>query len=214
MSREAADVKPQLVMDAAGVLVTNFSPFFWRKMEAAQGGEMERGALKQRFKREVRERLWSGGMTEEAFWAWLAEQCPAVETKDARAWLSDLLQPLPALRHVKAWSRYADVHLLSNHRSEWIISLLEPIRPYTKSMTISSEAGLCKPDFRIFELAESRMAGGRTVLYVDDQAKNLAPASRMGWKTLLADKEGKWMELLTGYLRQTEEGTKEETERG
>ncbi|WP_461671151.1 HAD family hydrolase, partial [Mycobacterium tuberculosis] len=91
------------------------------------------------------------------------------------------------------------IHLLSNHRHEWLEELLEPIRPYLKSITISSQVGCCKPDIEIFEIVKSRINKTKT-LYVDDQEKNLDSAKKLGWTTVHADEDGKWTELISKQI--------------
>lgn len=93
-------------------------------------------------------------------------------------------------------SRRFDLHLLSNHRPEWILNVLNPVLSHFKTLTISSEAGVCKPDIGIFRIAQAKLPPGAAVIFVDDQEKNLVPARTLGWQTLLADEEGSWIAKL------------------
>jgi putative hydrolase of the HAD superfamily len=182
--------RPQLVLDLAGVLITNLSSLFWQQL--AEAGDMPVEELKERFNRDIRKRLWKGEIAVEQFWSWLAEQCPSVDSGNVRQLLTDHLQPLPAMEKLQLWSQFADIHLLSNHRAEWIRSLIAPYDSCIHTCTISSEAGMCKPDPDIYEAVNARIAAGSFILYVDDQEKNLQPAQSIGWNTMLADQDGNW----------------------
>jgi HAD superfamily hydrolase (TIGR01509 family) len=184
-------IKPQLILDIAGVILTNLSPSYWQ--ELAQIADVPYDYLKALFRNEVREDLWTGKISEEEFWKWLNMHCPKVNLQFARNLIDKHLKPLPAFDQLVSWSQLADIHLLSNHRKEWIIPFIKPILPYIKSITISSETGYCKPDLQIYEFVEAHLDIRRNIIYVDDQEKNLIPAKALGWVTLIADAESKWM---------------------
>ncbi|GIP31650.1 HAD family hydrolase [Paenibacillus sp. J2TS4] len=190
--------KPQLVLDAAGVVVTNFSSSFWREMTEGSGISFE--SFIALFQREMKEVLWTGKISEKEFWEWLNEKCPAIEDKAARRLMERHIVALPAYECLADWSSWADIHLLSNHRREWLEDILKPVAPYIKTITISSEVGLCKPDPSIYKLVHSRLEGG-PIMYVDDQEKNLDPARQLGWKAVLADQEGAWVERVEAFLK-------------
>ena len=60
-------------------------------------------------------------------------------------------------------------------------------QPYDFAV-LSPEVGLRKPDPQIYELAANKFTGisPHEILYVDDLARNLTPARRLGMVTLLA----------------------------
>ena len=190
--------KPQLVLDAAGVIVTNLSESFWE--EIAQNSKVSFSDFRASFKKEIREALWTGEISEEEFWRWLALQCSEIE-QDYAGILRKHLKLLPNTNWLPIWSKVADIHLLSNHRHEWLLGLLEPLSLYLKTITISSQVGCCKPDLAIYEIVRSNTKKNRTI-YVDDQEKNLEPARRIGWTTVIADEEGKWTEEVTKLLQE------------
>ncbi|MDR6554905.1 HAD-IA family hydrolase [Paenibacillus qinlingensis] len=193
--------RPQLVLDVAGVLVTNFSPQAWSGFSSGTEGE-SLVSLPQRFK-EIKGDLWVGKMKEEDFWVWLNDLFPELNNKVDRSWILQQLQPLAAMQQLETWSQHADIHLLSNHRIEWLTHLLDPIRPYLKSATISSEVGCCKPNGEVYELVHTYLAKEQAaILFVDDQERNLAPARAIGWHTLLADAEGTWMSRVTAFINE------------
>ncbi|UUZ81826.1 HAD-IA family hydrolase [Paenibacillus sp. P26] len=190
--------KPQLILDIGGVLVTNLSPRFWEELAAAAA--VPQANLTSRFKKEIREAVWSGRLTEEAFWTWLGAQAPSVSTDDARELLASSLRPMPAMQRIPEWSRLADIHLLSNHRPEWITPVLRPVTAFLKSVTLSASIGRCKPGVEIYRYAASQPQGEKNLLFVDDQEKNLRQAAHLGWNTLLADSEGLWIDQVVPYL--------------
>ncbi|SFT14324.1 HAD-IA family hydrolase [Paenibacillus sp. BC26] len=191
--------RPQLVLDVGGVLLTNFTPEFWE--EVAGRANVSFDTLRTAFKRDLREDLWTGRVDEQTFWRWLEEQDSGLDTQLARAGMSKHLKPLPAFHRISAWSNYADIHLLSNHRHEWIAPLLEPIRSHVASVTISSEAGCCKPDPSIYQLVSSQIKQAAGILFVDDAERNLKAARELEWETLLADRDGAWVEQVEVRLR-------------
>lgn len=191
--------RPQLILDVAGVIVTNLSPSYWEEISKIAGVTYE--SLKTQFKNDIREAFWTGKISEEAFWQWLKTQCASVETQYAQKLLSSHLTRLPAMDHLSNWSQLADIHLLSNHRNEWLDPLLNPIKPYIKSITISSVVGFCKADPKIYEIVNSKIDTKQAAIFVDDQEKNMKPAKDLGWNTLIADKEGQWIEYLTVILQ-------------
>lgn len=69
------------------------------------------------------------------------------------------------------------------------------------SITVSNQVGLRKPDIRIYQHVGKQFESGQTVVYIDDQEKNLKPVIKLGWKTLLADKEHKWIEKVEPMIR-------------
>ncbi|WP_191797496.1 HAD family hydrolase [Paenibacillus gallinarum] len=72
--------------------------------------------------------------------------------------------------------------------------------PYIKSLTISSEVGLCKPDPKIYEFVHKKLNPNGHVWYIDDQEKNLKPAQERLWNTYIADQNGNWIEHVNGLL--------------
>ncbi|PZD95807.1 haloacid dehalogenase [Paenibacillus sambharensis] len=189
--------RPQLILDVGGVLAANLTDF-WTSAASAAG--MSYNELRARYKQELRTSLWTGELSEAAFWEWLAEACPLLQTEQAQAALQNCLKPLPALALLPRWHRIADIHILSNHRAEWLRPWLSQYRSYLTSLTISSEAGCCKPDPALYRLAAVQLLPGRNTLYVDDAERNLLPAAALGWRTLLADPEGHWVNQVEDLL--------------
>ncbi|MFS0724058.1 cysteine-rich CWC family protein [Paenibacillus sp. 1P07SE] len=183
--------KPQLVLDVAGVLLTNLSPGLWKAAAGAAG--ISGADVQARFRAEAREALWHGRMSEEEFWHWFTGVLPGIDPALLQTALKANLQPLPALGEVARWSRTADVHLLTNHRHEWLEEPLSAIGDTIASLTVSSQAGVCKPDPRIYDRVQSKLPSAALVIFVDDQDCNLAPARALGWRTVLADPAARWI---------------------
>lgn len=188
--------RPQLVLDVAGVITTNLSSTFW--IEVARISGISYNSIRSLFK-EIREDLWTGRISEADFWIWISKHCPEIEPQAGRSLLAKHLKLLPSAGYLLDWSQKCDIHLLSNHRHEWLEELLEPIRPYLKSITISNQVGCCKPDIEIYEIVKSRINKTKTI-YVDDQVKNLDSAKKLGWTPVLADEEGNWTELISKLI--------------
>lgn len=195
--------KPQLVLDLAGVLVSNFSSTFW--LQLSKGTEISFQDIRGQFD-EIRKDLWTGKIKEDDFWEWMSLRIKHINKERARALLIQSLEPLSGINYLAEWSEIADIHILSNHCKEWLESILERVEPYTKSITISNQVGLRKPDIQIYQHVGKHFEAGQTVVYIDDQEKNLKPVIELGWKTLLADKEHKWIEKvepMIGMRRRT-----------
>ncbi|MWC27949.1 HAD family hydrolase [Paenibacillus sp. MMS18-CY102] len=195
--------KPQLILDVGGVLLTNLSPGFWT--ELAETSIVPYETLRASYKQEVRDGLWSGAITELQFWQWAAKHIPELTPEDGRQLILKHLIRLPAVEQLQAWSRMADIHILSNHREEWLSPKLADIRQSITSWTVSSESGSFKPNMPIYEKAAAQLAGPGPILFVDDSRANLAQAHKLGWSTLWADPDSVWIEsvvpLLNGMLR-------------
>ncbi|TXK84197.1 HAD-IA family hydrolase [Paenibacillus sp. N3.4] len=192
-------IKKELILDFAGVLATNFSPFFWQELSEESKTSYE---MLVQFKKEIREELWTGKVSEGEFWAQLCKQFPAIKRDKAKAILISNIKPLPAIREVATWSEYANIHIVSNHRIEWIQPIIKPIESYVRSITISSQVGYCKPESEIFTLVKMQLSNECNVLFVDDQEKNFKEAKELGWNTLLADENGNWIERIIPLISQ------------
>lgn len=182
--------KPELVLDIAGVIATNFSPIFWEDLSSKN--EVSYDELI-KFSKEVREELWTGKIKDEEFWDMLIERFPTIDRGYAATKLLSVIKPLPAFEEIPLWSKYANIHLLSNHRIEWVKHIIRPVEEYIKSINISGDVGFCKPQVEIYLKVSSHFKGEENVLFVDDQEKNLIEARNLGWNTLLADDKGEWI---------------------
>ncbi|RJE86841.1 haloacid dehalogenase [Paenibacillus sp. 1011MAR3C5] len=187
----AAGARPQLMMDIGGVLATNLSPRFWN--EVARLAESPAERLYAKYKEEVSRGLWIGHWSEIQFWDWIASQAPSLSAAQGQTILMESLTPLPGLLELPKWSKQADIHILSNHLSAWVDPILEPVRPYLSTVTISSQVGMSKPHRELYDYASRLLPASAPVLFIDDQDKNLRQGATIGWHTLQADSEGHWI---------------------
>ncbi|THE09109.1 hypothetical protein E1I69_23690 [Bacillus timonensis] len=189
--------KPNLILDIAGVIATNFSPIFWKDLSSKFNASYD-DLIK--FRKDIREELWTGKIEEQEFWDRLLKKFPTIDIAYARSKLLTTIKPLPTLEQIPIWSKSAKIHLLSNHRIEWVKHIIDPVQDYIRSITISGDVGFCKPQLDIYIRVNSILDNKKNVLFVDDQEKNLIVARNLGWTTLLADKEGKWIKEVTQRL--------------
>ncbi|MEK4273646.1 hypothetical protein [Paenibacillus sp. FSL R7-0026] len=133
--------RPQIVLDIAGVLLSNMSLTCWKDM--IQETNLSAESLKVHFAG-IKRKLWTGMMREEEFWQSLKELYPELSISRAKDILYNSIIPLPAAQYLERWSEFADIHLLSNHCKEWIEPNLSRLSSFTKSVTISNQVGLCK----------------------------------------------------------------------
>ncbi|MFB5674515.1 HAD family hydrolase [Paenibacillus terreus] len=192
-------VRPHLVLDIAGVIATNLSPVYWQ--ELAEYASCSAQELKEKFNQEIRQSFWSGEISVADYELWLVLEYPALERHDLPHLIHKHLKLLPAAEMLPQWSDIADIHLLSNHRTEWVTELIRPLKPYVTSVHISDKTGFCKPDMRAFGQLHRQLGDGGKRIYVDDQEKNLVPAKELGWAAVLADPEGQWTESVSYLLK-------------
>lgn len=186
-------LKVQLVLDVGGVLLSNLTPTFWTQLVDRTG--VEHAFIRSRYKQEIRDDLWSGAITEPQFWQWMNQYCSSLTEEEGRAMILDNLVPLMSLKRLEQWKQLADLHILSNHRTEWLTPKLADHAHHFKSLTVSSSAGSFKPNLSIYEHAADAI--GITegpILFIDDSAANLAQAQTLGWSVLLADSSGEWLD--------------------
>lgn len=191
------NTKLNIVLDIAGVIATNFSPILWKDLSSRFGVAYD-DLIK--FRQENRDDLWTGKIEEQEFWVRLVRRFPTIDKEYATNKLLSAIKPLPALEEIPFWSKHANIHLLSNHRTEWVDHIIRPIQDYIKSVTISGDVGVCKPQIDIYLKVHSLLDNENGVLFVDDQEKNLTEARNLGWHTLLADDKGKWTKRVVQYL--------------
>ncbi|MFC0211338.1 HAD family hydrolase [Paenibacillus chartarius] len=186
-------IRTQLYLDVGGVLGTNLDGFWhWLAGAAAIPHDQLRG----RYKSELRNTLWTGELSEHGFWDWVCSLQSAKAPDEARALLLTHLQPMPAFASLPQLSRKYDIHILSNHRVEWLNPFLVPVRSHLNSITISAEVRCAKPDPAIYRIAAAHAPAGASILFVDDARHNLDAAASLGWSTLLADPDSRWLTKL------------------
>ncbi|WP_280771707.1 HAD family hydrolase [Salipaludibacillus daqingensis] len=186
-----------LVLDIAGVISTNFSPILWEDLSSKYKIPYD-DLIK--FRKVIRKELWTGRIDEKEFWIRFSKRFPTIDREYAKNKLLSLITPLPAIDEIPMWSKYANIHLLSNHRIEWVKHIISPIQEYITTITISGDVGFCKPQVDIYLKVKSHFYSKGNVLFVDDQLKNLSGARNIGWNTLLADAKGEWIKKVSHQL--------------
>lgn len=149
-----------------------------------------------RWDESVRERAWQGGLDETSVFEELAQR--SVDVRTARAQLRTFYAPGPAVERVKQWSESLPVWLLTNHRSEWLLPMLDEfgVSRCFERILISDRIGRVKPDPEAFgQVLSYRFAGAQT-LVVDDQLHNLCSAAALGFRTLQARPKNRWVEQI------------------
>jgi putative hydrolase of the HAD superfamily len=90
-------------------------------------------------------------------------------------------------------SRGGEVWCLSNDLSEWSKKLRDrfKLERYLRGFVISGDVGLRKPDPAIFKYLFRRLnVSAGDAVFVDDNPKNLDPATELGLQTILFDASG------------------------
>jgi len=187
------------MLDIGGVLAANLSPRFWNEIARLADTPVE--LLYAKYKEELSRGLWAGHFSELEFWNWIHAQSPSVSAAKGQAILMESMAPLPGMLQLPEWSKHADIHILSNHLAAWVDPVLEPVRPFLTSVTISSQIGMSKPQLELYEYACGLLPPSAPVLFIDDQDRNLRQGAAVGWHTLQADSDGRWIDEANRWLR-------------
>lgn len=190
-----------LILDVGGVLASNLTPTLWEQL--AHLGDCQQHTLYAAYKSELSEKLWCGQCTEEEWRAWLADKGITLSLEQSNGLIAKHLRPLPAISKLEQWAKLCDIIIMSNHRSEWLLPLLEPYRAYLSNVHISDRAGRCKPDHQWFQSVDHLIPRPSKIMFVDDSRKNIVAAQRCGWNTILADEEGSWTRAIDEWLHST-----------
>lgn len=190
-----------LVLDVGGVLATNLTPSLWEQLALMADGDHH--TLYAAYKAELSQKLWTGQCTEEQWRLWLANRGIALELEQSNELIAKHLRPLPAMNKLEQWAKMCNIIIMSNHRSEWLLPVLQPYTSYFTDIHISNIAGRCKPDPQWFQAIDESFSRPCQILFVDDSNKNINAAQLCGWKTVLADEEGNWTKSIDEWLHST-----------
>ncbi|URN93507.1 MAG: haloacid dehalogenase [Candidatus Pristimantibacillus lignocellulolyticus] len=190
-----------LVLDVGGVLATNLTPRLWQDLADLSNTSID--TMYASYKQEISKQLWTGQCTEKQFWQWLASYGVQLSVSDQRRLITQALQPLPALDYLERWSKLADIYIMSNHLNDWLQPLLAPYLPYIKSIHVSDQVRLSKPNPKWFQLLHEQFTDVSSIWFVDDSSNNIAVAQTIGWNVLLADQNHDWIATLTEQLQST-----------
>ncbi|SHM48960.1 HAD family hydrolase [Gracilibacillus kekensis] len=187
----------QLVLDVGGVLATDLDQF-WDELVSQTN--LSYKEVRNIYKEEIRKQLWHGEISVESFWCWLKSTFPNIDLNYLQEVLPESLLELEGIHFVKKWSEVSDIHILSNHRTEWIKPILDHIRPFIMSATISAEVKVAKPNHKIYQICMQHLDETRPILFIDNKRENLEPAEKLGWQTILADTENLWINQVNRQL--------------
>jgi len=117
---------------------------------------------------------------------------------DRRDWgarLEAVYAPGPAAPRLPAWAAKVTVWLLTSHRTAWIEHRLERfgLRFWFSRVLVSDALGALKPETAVFAPLLAHVRDPATVLFVDDQEKNVTAAGSLGLSAVLADPVGHWI---------------------
>jgi len=130
-----------------------------------------------------------GNMTSTEFWQAVGIDPKLEDEYLQRHKLTDgLIEFLEAIN-----SAGREVWCLSNDLAEWAKELRArfELERYFRGFVISGDVGLRKPDPAIFQHLLGQMSvNADDAVFVDDNPKNLDPATKMGFKTVLFNASG------------------------
>ena len=198
--------RPSLVLDAGGVVVTE--PMGLVLTRLASASPLDRGTIEARYRSELYDRFWSGSLEAELFWDAL------IDLGDARIHPDELREVFFGSLFVQAavasvlprWRRIADLYLLSNHRSEWLLPLLQEqgLTDVFEKVWISDVMRSAKPTVDLYRGLAAHLPRGSPVLYVDDDARNLASGVQVGWSALEAGRDPeRWLPAVGSWLEES-----------
>ncbi|WP_208589945.1 HAD family hydrolase [Gracilibacillus suaedae] len=189
--------KFQLVLDVGGVLATDLD-LFWEELVNQAGLPYDK--IRAIYKTEIRKQLWQGDISERDFWQWLSYTFPKINLEYLQIVMQKSLVELEGIQHIEKWNTISDIHILSNHRTEWLQPIINRLHPFLTSTTVSANVGVAKPEQDIYEICHKQLDSNRPILFVDNKKENLAPARELGWQTIHADSDNKWIAQVDQFL--------------
>ena len=179
------------VLDAHGVVLSNPLPRFLDRVAERTG--QDPGALRARWSRELRTPAWTGEIGDDELWERLTGERPA--SREWRALLERSYEPGPAAPHLDRWSERVPLWILSNHRSRWLEPRLERfgLRGAFERVLVSDRIGAAKPEAGAFTPILEHARSPSSVLFLDDRARNVEAARRLGLQALRLGAAGSWL---------------------
>lgn len=185
-----------IMIDLGGVLIHD--PIHELITEINRQSPLEYREIEIWYREEIRYPLWSGAISEAAFWQEVVVKLePGQDVDDLRNYLINSCRLLPAASRINDLTSIGPVFVISNHRHEWARPILEEhdLEKHIEDIFISSETGFVKPDRDAFLHAIGEMSiEPEEILYIDDQEKNLDTAASLRINTLIADPDGDWLD--------------------
>ncbi len=188
-----------LVLDAHGVVLNAYWPRFLR--EIARRTHEPAEAVQRRWHDHVRVDAWLGRISDDELWRRLIPDRHS--SYDWQAILEAGYTYGPAEPHLRQWRQCIPIWLLSNHRSHWLLPRLDRfgVLECFERILVSDTIDAAKPEQETFDALLGPDSRGDRVLFVDDQACNVAAARRRGIIALHAHAENGWVAAVNGLIR-------------
>ncbi len=194
-------MRPQidlLILDAHGVVLNAYWPRFLRQIASLSDETVSEVVC--RWLDRVRRDAWLGRITDDELWRRLI---PAhYESHDWQAILEAGYTCGPAVPHLRRWASYVPVWLLSNHRSHWLLPRLNrfDLLGSFERILVSDAIGAAKPESEAFTVLLRQSSHAKHVLFVDDQARNVEAARRLGIHALHAHISSEWVADVDDFI--------------
>ena len=148
-----------------------------------------------------RRAYWGGDLPEVAFWQ--AAGIPVPDPERRTAVLE--LRPVVVPARIARWRQVADIWVVSNHRHEWLLPVLDAagFTAVVDRIEVSSLTGRVKPDPAAWEALLADGTSPERVAVVDDQQPNLDSAHALGFTALRADGGTRWADQVDAWLAST-----------
>lgn len=193
-----------LVLDGQGVVFD--APIRRFLANFASDYQLSLMDIEARWESGLREKAWRGLIDDDPLWNALAGR--PVDAAKMRRRLDASYRPGPAASYIADWSSKAQLWLLSNHRSAWLLPQLDAfgITDRFGKFLISDKTGFIKPEAAAFDPVLQRRVAGQNVLFVDDQPHNVLAAEALGLHGVLASPDGFWLDYVSRWLERDEGG--------
>ncbi|MGB1526465.1 MAG: hypothetical protein ACPG9N_02720, partial [Miltoncostaeaceae bacterium] len=109
------------------------------------------------------------------------------------------------LENTLRWRQTADIWVVSNHRHEWLLPVLDAagFTAVVDRIEVSSLTGRVKPDPAAWEALLADGTSPERVAVVDGQQPNLDSAHALGFTALRADGGTRWADQVDAWLAST-----------
>lgn len=198
----AMQERPVVVFDVGGVLYEDLIDALVRTL--ARKTRLPASEVRKAYlSRGLRDDLWKGLISTNVFWATMGHRLGTALSPEV--WDRKCLEfqrPLFPASDLTSISELAGLAILTNHRAEWLIPVLQRdnLSALFDVIVISSEVGLAKPDARIYMNLLTKLEGYGRCIYVDDKPRNLEPARALGLDVALAKERGHLVTELRDWI--------------
>lgn len=192
--------KHSLILDAGGVIIEDLSVSFWHILAAKSTlPALDTTKLYAQYKLDVSEQLWTGKINEQQLLQFLETFGIVLTPAELNEIIKGCLLPLPAYEKVKVWSSKVPIYIMSNHVSSWLMPALAPLQPFITDFYISDAYKVKKPTGAWFEHITDRLQH-TSIMFVDNTMHNIEAAKQVGWNTIYADADHKWIDEVESWL--------------